>query len=213
MLPRSGAARRSRLDRECAGQARSEDVARCTTKRGNAHRTEERKVLYLFHPWAGCIVHIHEVRKRPTGDAGRCSRQGHVTDRCLELPMWMFDSVACAAIRVEANPHAHIAALSALMTLLKQAASAGDSTHTALSNALIRSVRGISHHPNRGDSNATSSRSSTGPSNHSKTIRSLCLRHQRRHRTGPAAVADASRRDAPDGNKSFDASDPRPRKL
>jgi hypothetical protein len=164
-------------------------------------------VLYLFHPWAGCIVDIHEVVKKSTGDVCRCSRDCHVTGRYLELPIWMFDRAACAAIRIEAHPRVHVAALSALMVLLRQAAGTGDSNNTAVSNALTCGVRRISHDPNRGDSNATSSRSSPGRSKQRKTIRFL-----RPGRTGTAAVADVARRGAPGANKPFDPSDPRPRK-
>src|SRR5262245_4022661 len=103
MLPRSGAARRSKLDRACAGQARSEGVGCCTTKRLNTHKPERREVLYPFHPWAGCIVYIHELVQKPTGDVGRCSRDAHATGPHLELPMWMFDRAACAAIQVDAH--------------------------------------------------------------------------------------------------------------
>ena len=65
--------------------------SRCTTRRGNAHRTEERKVLYLWHPWAGCIVHIHEVIEKAAGDVARCSHDDGAAGRLLELPIWMFD--------------------------------------------------------------------------------------------------------------------------
>jgi hypothetical protein len=157
----------------------------------NAHKAEKQEVLYLFHPWAGCIVHIHEVLKKPAGDVCRCSHDSRAIARYLELPMWMFDRAACAAIQIEAHPRVHITALSALMVLLRQAAGAGDSNSTALSNAPTCGVRRVSHDQNRGDSNAISSRSSPGRSKHRKTIRFL-----RSGRTGTAAVADAARRGA-----------------
>jgi hypothetical protein len=197
--------------RRCAGRTLSNRTMRPPMIE-NAHRTEKREVLYLFHPWARCIVHIHDVIKRPTGDVGRCSRHGRATDRCLELPMWMFDRAACAAIRVEAHPRAHIAALSALMALMRQVAAHGDGVHIALSNAPICGVRRIPHDPNRGDSNAISSRSSPGRSKRSETIRSLRPSDERQRRTGAAAVADAYRADAADGNKPFNSPDARPRK-
>jgi hypothetical protein len=56
-----------------------------------------------FHPWAGCIVHIHEVLKKLMGDVCRCSHDGSAIGRYLELPMWMFDRAACAAIQIEAH--------------------------------------------------------------------------------------------------------------
>jgi hypothetical protein len=51
----------------------------CSTRRGNAHRTEvaeEREVLYPWHPWAGCIVHVHEAIEKVDGIVLRCSRVG-----------------------------------------------------------------------------------------------------------------------------------------
>ena len=96
---------------------------RCTTRRGNAHRTEERKVLYSWHPWAGCIVHIHEVIEKAAGDMVRCSGDNGVSGRLLELPIWMFDRAACAPMRAETCPQVDIAALQALRALLDATAS------------------------------------------------------------------------------------------
>ena len=63
----------------------------CTTRLQNAHWTEEREVLYRWHPWAGCIVQIHEVVAKASGSVARCSRGGAAVHRSLELPVWMFD--------------------------------------------------------------------------------------------------------------------------
>jgi hypothetical protein len=52
----------------------------------------------------------------------------------LEVPMWMLDRVACAAIRVETHPRVHFAALSALMALMRQASGNGDIPRVAPSN-------------------------------------------------------------------------------
>jgi hypothetical protein len=51
----------------------------CTTRRSNAHRTanpEEREVLYPWHPWAGCLVCVHEAIEKVDGIVLRCSRDG-----------------------------------------------------------------------------------------------------------------------------------------
>src|ERR1700730_3909301 len=102
----------------------------------------------------------------------RCSRDGDATDRYLELPIWMFDRVACAAIRVETHPRVHIAALSTLMALIREACGDGDRAHLKPSNPLICGVARISHNPNRGDFHATSSQSSSGSSTH-ETVQSI----------------------------------------
>jgi hypothetical protein len=185
----------------------SEDVHRCTTKRGNAHRTDRREVLYLFHPWAGCIVHIHEVVKRSTADVGRCSRDGDATGRCPELPMWMFDRAACAAVQVETHPRVHIAALCALKALISQVS--GGTAHLVPSNAQISCAPRISHDPNRGDSHATVS---SGGTKRRETIRSVCLSDRRRRKTGHTGVGSSARRNASDANEPFDPRVPRPRK-
>jgi hypothetical protein len=90
----------------------------CTTRRGNAHRTDERKVLYPWHPWAGFIVHVHEVIEKAAGEVVRCSHDDGASGRLLELPIWMFDRVVCSPMRVEIFPQVDIAALLALRALL-----------------------------------------------------------------------------------------------
>lgn len=71
-------------------------VARCcTTRSQNAHGTEEREVLYPWHPWAGRAVHVHDVIEKAGWAAFRCSLNGVASDRRLEAPVWMFDRAAC----------------------------------------------------------------------------------------------------------------------
>src|SRR5262245_49779372 len=150
MLPRlAGGRARSHPRRPRDGGAAGAGGQNFTTRRGNAHGTEEREVHYAFHPWTGCIVHIHEVIKKPSGDVVRCSRDGGATGRWLEVPAWMFDRAACAAIRVETLPRVHIAALSALMTLIGQASGDRNRAHLVTSNAPIPGVTGNSDGSNR----------------------------------------------------------------
>ena len=63
-----------------------------------------REVIYRWHPWAGCRVHIHEVVDKASGNVARCSRDGAAACRSLELPTWMFDRAACAGA---GDHHAH----------------------------------------------------------------------------------------------------------
>ncbi len=61
------------------GRCRCAASPYCTTRRGNAHRTddaEECEVLYPWHPWAGCIVRVHETVEKADGTVLRCSRDG-----------------------------------------------------------------------------------------------------------------------------------------
>jgi hypothetical protein len=76
----------------------------CTTRLQNTHGTEEREVLYPWHPWVGCIVQIHKVVEKASGNVARCSREGAAVCRALELPTWMFDRAACAPMRMDARP-------------------------------------------------------------------------------------------------------------
>ena len=90
-------------------RARYAGGAGCTTERQNAHRTEraeEREVLYLWHPWAGCVVRVHEVIEKPAGEVVRCARNASAA-RWQELPAWMFDRLACLPMRLTSQPCAN----------------------------------------------------------------------------------------------------------
>jgi hypothetical protein len=95
----------------------------CTTRRGNAHRTdhaEECEVLYPWHPWAGCIVRVHEAVEKVDGTVLRCSRDGAAAERWLELPAWMFDRAMCLPMRIARDPFVEFAALAQLRELLAE---------------------------------------------------------------------------------------------
>src|SRR6202045_4475213 len=83
----------------------------CTTRRRNAHGIAEHELLYPWHPWAGCLVHIHEVVEKAGREVFRCSLSGRASGRWLEIPAWMFDRAAGAAWRVGAAPYVDIAVL------------------------------------------------------------------------------------------------------
>src|ERR671913_1902998 len=95
---------------------------RCTTRSQNAHRTEERELLYPWHPWAGRRVHVHEVVEKAGWATFRCSLTGVTSDRQLEVPVWMFDRAAGQSWRLIAAPLASVAALAVLTVLLDNAA-------------------------------------------------------------------------------------------
>lgn len=107
-------------DAESSCRSRCPVDLRCTTRRRNAHGTEAREVLYPWHPWAGCHLHIHEKVKRAGSDILRCSKTGATSDRWLEIPAWMFDRAACALARGRVVP-GRPGALSALAKLLRAA--------------------------------------------------------------------------------------------
>jgi hypothetical protein len=176
----------------------------CTTRRQNAHRTEERKVLYLWHPWAGCIVHIHEVIEKAAGDVARCSHDDGASGRLLELPTWMFDRSACVRMRVEAFPRVDIAALQALQVLLDATAIGGVAVGLASSNARVSGAARVSHDQNRGEVHATPTAASTRPSKRDATVRSIRY-GERRQRGTDAGMADAASANAPSPDSAADA--------
>ena len=88
----------------------------CTKQRDSAHRIEELKVLYPWHPWFGRIVHIHDAIEQRAGGVLHCSLDGDASRRWLELPKWMFDRATCLAIRMAASPRVDTAAIMALKT-------------------------------------------------------------------------------------------------
>jgi hypothetical protein len=97
----------------------------CTSRRDNAHGTdlpEGREILYLWHPWAGCMVRVHEMVKKVDGIVLRCSREGRWTERWLELPVWTFDRGRCLPMRIAREPHIAFAALAGLQELPAEAA-------------------------------------------------------------------------------------------
>src|SRR5260221_6016027 len=111
-----GAARRELGGKECARSARRRARPAYPSSRiaGNAHGIGEHELFYPWHPWAGCLVHIHEVVEKAGREIFRCSLSGRATGRWLEIPAWMFDRAARAAWRVGAAPYVDIAVLTAL---------------------------------------------------------------------------------------------------
>src|SRR5271170_1183080 len=109
---------RSRRDPAFEQQGSNAAACGCRRRRQNAHRTEERQVLYELHPWFGRPVRLHEVLEKSGGKVFRCSCDDDAVGRRLELPGWMFDRVACAPIRTVAVPLVELAALQALRLLL-----------------------------------------------------------------------------------------------
>jgi hypothetical protein len=67
----------------------SNEAARCCTRRrDNAHKIDEREVLYPWHPWFGRVVHVRGVIEKRAGGILHCSMDGGASRRWLELPQW-----------------------------------------------------------------------------------------------------------------------------
>jgi len=210
-LPCGAAAGRSRLDLGCGRQGLCEVVLRCTTRRGNAHRTETREVVYLWHPWAGCTVQIHEVINKVAGAVARCSHGDGATGRLLELPLWMFDRSACAPMRVETLPHVDIAALRALRALLDATVIGDVEVGRTPSNAPVWGTVKVSHDQNRGEAHEKQTAASTQPSRRNAAVRFIHYEERRERATG-AGMADAARANTPGSNGAADTSHLRSRR-
>jgi hypothetical protein len=209
MLPRPAAGVRSRRDPASERQGSNAGACGCTTRSGNAHKTdkaEEREVLYPWHPWVGCVVLVHEVIDKADGVVLRCSRDGEATGRWLELPAWMFDRAACLPMQVARRPRVDFGALSALSVLLAE--TVGCDGRTSSSNT---PVSGSAREPcdqNPGDAHATlppsCESSQANPS--ARPIRFIGP-----DRLRSADVANASRGDASGSDRPHGAASPRTR--
>ena len=175
----------------------------CTTQRGNAHRTEERQVLYAWHPWFGRLVHVHEVIQKTAGDVFRCSCDDEASGRWLELPAWMFDRSVCAPMQVCALPFVGVTTLGALRVLLSDLA--GRSSNAPVPGAALGS-----HGQNWGETHATGEQASSSASRRRRAVRSVQAGLQRRHTT-TARMGGAPATDPCDADGADDASDPRSR--
>ena len=178
----------------------------CTTQRQNTHRSERREVFYLWHPWAGDIVQVHEVVEKASGDAARCSRGGEEADRLLELPTWMFDRAVCAPMRMDTRPWVDVATLEALTTLLAEAVV----TAAAPSNAPVSGAQTVSGDENRGDHDAVPAQGALRPTSEDETVRSV--RPTRRQGNAGADMGRTSRGDTPNADTPDRAVDPRSRR-
>jgi Transposase len=128
----------------------------CTTRRGNAHRTdiaEKLEVLYPWHPWAGCIVRVHETIEKVGGTVLRCSRDGQARERWLELPVWMFDRSACLAMWIARDPRVGFAALAELRELLAEAAA--QNGQSSPSKTPVSGAASEARDQNRGNAHVT----------------------------------------------------------
>jgi hypothetical protein len=187
------------------------DVWNYTTRQGNAHRTENRKVVYLWHPWAGCTVQIHQVIDKVAGAVARCSHGESATGRLLELPLWMFDQSTCAPMQVDTHPHVNIAALRALRALL-DATTIGDVEVGRIpSNAPVCGAAKVSRKANRGEAHATTTADSTRPPKRSTAVQSI-HHGERQQCDTDAGMADAARTNAPSAYGADDSSHPRSRR-
>ena len=129
--------------------APSADARRCTTRRRERPRDRGTRGTLRFRP----LDQMHCPRSRgyskSSGDIVRCSRDSDAAGSWLEFATWMLRPRGMRSIRVEKGPCVHMAALSALIAVIRQPSGDQDSTRLVTSNALISGVTKDSHGSNR----------------------------------------------------------------
>ena len=172
----------------------------CTTERESAHRTDARRVLYRWHPWSGRLVRVHKVVERAGIARARCALDGAVPDLWQEVPLWMFDRVACAGMRVEERGRMDLATLSALASLVSD----------ALGKAPATCAGWVSDDQDRGQAHARSTRGASQARERIGAARFVRPGGKQRS-GGHADMVRASGPDTPECDRADDPADAGPR--
>jgi hypothetical protein len=90
-----------------------------TTRQRNTHNIESREVSYFWHPWYARAVAVHETFIRNGRAVFQCGLDEKPGARLLEIPQWMFDSVACRRMSLATVPTVSCGALLDLKALLR----------------------------------------------------------------------------------------------
>ncbi len=92
---------------------------RGTSRQRNTHNIESREVRYAWHPWHARAVAVHGALTKNGRGVFRCGIDENPGVRLLEIPQWMFDSVACCHMRLATVPTVSCGALLDLKALLR----------------------------------------------------------------------------------------------
>ena len=90
-----------------------------TSRQHNTHNIESREVRYPWHPWHARAVAVHEALTKNGRGVFRCGIDENPGVRLLEIPQWMFDSVACCRMRLSTVPTVSCGALLDLKATLR----------------------------------------------------------------------------------------------
>ncbi len=183
-----------------AGPAPCAVSRRCTTERETAHRTRTRRLLYRWHPWSGRLVRIRNVVEKAGIARARCALDGTVPDLWQEVPLWMFDRVACAGTRVEERGQVDLSTLSALASLVSD----------ALGKAPATRAGWVSDDQDRGETHARSTRGASQAREEIGAARSLRPGGEQQS-GGHADMVRASGPDTPEGDRADGSADAGPR--
>ena len=108
----------------CPSRVQDESGLHGTTRQRNTHNIESREGSYLWHPWYARAVAVHETLTRNGRAVFQCGLDEKPGARLLEIPQWMFDSVACCRMSLATAPTVSCGALLDLKALLRCASSA-----------------------------------------------------------------------------------------
>lgn len=165
----------------------------CTTKRQNTHIIDRREVLYRWHPWFGRSVYVDEVIDKLGDAVFRCKLTGDLSDRSLEVPIWMFDRTACAACRRADTAHVGLEALRALAELVCDAGTSVDiSGSPSRVGAALDSEHEIRRLANATQNNEYATRAFPGQPVYARDPNSAMAKPSRRHATSADAVDGAT---------------------
>jgi len=103
----------------CPSRVQDESGPHGTSRQRNTHNIELREVRYPWHPWHARTVAVHEALTRNGRAVCRCGVDENPGGRLLEIPQWMFDSVACCRMRRAKVPTVSCGALLDLKALLR----------------------------------------------------------------------------------------------
>ena len=170
---------------------RSVDAPHCTIERETAHRTGTRRVLYRWHPWSGRLVRVRDVVEKAGIARARCALDGAAPGLWQEVPLWMFDRVACAGMRVEERAMVDLSTLSALASLVSD----------ALGKSVSSRAGWVSDDQDRGETHARSTRGASQARERIGATRSVRPGGEQQS-GGHAGVARASGPHTPEGDRT-----------
>jgi hypothetical protein len=91
----------------------------CTSEALNTHKTEPRRILYLWHPLYGKELTICGDRNRHGTLMYICRVADDSLRAPLEVPAWMFDAAKCCHLAPASFPRVDVESLIALCALLE----------------------------------------------------------------------------------------------
>ena len=170
-----------------------EVVWHCTTRLLNTHKLGKYEIFYEYHPWFGRGLSFQGTVGKGKGVV-RCTLQGDMHARALEVPLWMFDRVTCLSVRIRKRPEVDLAALEGLQSLLAEVSRSGEDA-PAVSSITPDSVTDLpSVNQDQGGDHGSISQGTKATG----SVRSRQAGRMREH----AAMAESAASDAAEGRQA-----------